>query len=128
MSENREKIVNRQQMEERTLEFGIRVVKMVASMPSDRIGDVLGRQVLRSGTSVGANYHEAGAASSKRHFITTMETAERESAETCYWLKLISGAGVMPEPRLAGLQDEYHQLRKIIRSSIKTAKSAKKPA
>jgi len=110
-------------MEQRTLDFGIRIAKLASALPNDRMGDVLAKQVLRSGTSVGANYHEAGAASSKRHFITLMETAEREIAETCYWLKLISGTGLMPETKLQSLQDESDQLRKIIRSSIKTAKT-----
>jgi len=117
--------MNRADMEERTLEFGVRIIKMVSRMPQNRVGDVLGRQVLRSGTSIGANYHEAGAASSKRHFVTTMETAERESAETCYWLKLIARAEVLPPTRLEGLLDESTQLRRIIRKSIKTAKTTK---
>lgn len=116
--------VNRVEMEERTLDFGVRIIKMASQMPRDRVGDVLGRQVLRSGTSIRVNYHEAGAASSKRHFVTTMETAERESAETCYWLKLISRADVMPSDRLEGLLDESTQLRRIIRKPIKTAKTS----
>ena len=60
------------------------------AMPRNRAGDVLGRQVLRSGTSIGANYREALRASSRRHFVTTLEIAIREGEETAYWLELLA--------------------------------------
>ena len=74
--------MNRKEMLDRTREFALRVVKLVAAMPGGRVGDVLGRQVLKSGTSIGANYREAIRASSKRHFITTLEIVQREAEET----------------------------------------------
>jgi four helix bundle protein len=77
-----------QDLRKRTKQFAVRVVRLSASLPANRVGDVLGRQILKSGTSVGANYREALRASSKRHFISTLEISAREADETLYWLKI----------------------------------------
>lgn len=114
--------MTREEMLVRTKQFGVRVIKMVAALPQDTIGKTLAKQVLRSGTSVGANYHEACHASSKRHFISTMEIAQREARETEYWLSLLIHAELVPPNRLESLQTECDELIAILTATIKSAK------
>jgi four helix bundle protein len=110
-------------LRERTKQFAIRIVRLTASLPAGRVGDVLGRQVLRSGTSIGANYREALRASSKRHFISTIEIALREADETTYWLELLADSGTVKPSCLGELTAEAHQLVAILAATVRTAKS-----
>jgi len=114
--------MTREQMLERTKAFAIRIIKLVATMPNNRTGDVIGKQLLKSGTSIGANYREAIHASSKRHFATTLEIAQREAHETVYWLELVEESGMMPVSRMRGLVQEARELLAILTSSARTAK------
>lgn len=75
-------------IEERTYQFALRIIRMVRALPEDYGAEAIGRQVLRSGTSVGANVEEAIGASSKRDFANKMSIAAREARETHYWLRL----------------------------------------
>ncbi|RIK85532.1 MAG: four helix bundle protein [Planctomycetota bacterium] len=109
-------------MKTRTQQFALRIVRLSAALPKTREADVLGRQVLRSGTSIGANYREAVRASSRRHFITNLETCLREGDETLYWLELLAEAGIVPASRLADLLDECNQLVAIITATVRTTK------
>src|SRR5690625_136062 len=99
-------MVNRKVIEKRTKDFALRIIKLVSVLPQNQVGYVLGRQLLKSGTSIGANYHEANHASSRKHFISTMEIAQREAAETSYWLGLLTEAEIMPKNRLIPLIQE----------------------
>ena len=81
---------HKNELEERTWGFALRVIRFVAALPKGRIGDVLGRQLLRSGTSIGANYREANRAESRRDFIHKIAIVEKEAAETQYWLSLLN--------------------------------------
>ena len=110
-------------MIDRTKRFALRIIRLVASMPDDQIGQVIGRQVLRSGTSVGANYREATRAGSKKHFTSIMITALREADETLYWLELLAESGTISPERLSDILDECHQLVAILAASVKTAQS-----
>jgi four helix bundle protein len=114
--------VDREALQERTRQFAIRVVKMVRVLPKDTASTVLARQLLRAATSVGANYAEASHASSRKHFITTMEIAQREARETMYWLKLIIGLDLISPKRLDPLLKECDELVAILTKSIITAK------
>lgn len=91
-------------------------------MPKDLVGNTLGRQVLKSGTSIGANYAEAVHASSRRHFITLIEIATREARETLYWLDLLADSGTFPTEQLSDLQSECKELVAIFTASGRTAK------
>ncbi len=91
-------------------------------MPAGRVGDVLGRQVLKSGTSVGANYREALRASSKRQFISTIEIALREADETAYWLELLAESGTVKPSRLTALIQESTELVAILATTAKTSR------
>ena len=86
----------------------------------------MGKQVLRSGTSVGAHYLEATRARSTAEFISKMEGGLQELDETCYWLELLVESGTVPEARLAGLHQEAEELMAIFVSSVKTAKTRRK--
>jgi four helix bundle protein len=86
------------------------------------MGDVLGKQLLKSGTSLGANYREALRGSSRRHFITLLEIAQREADETLYWLEIIRDAGVIDPPRLTEIITECRELLAIFTSTIVTTK------
>jgi four helix bundle protein len=106
----------------RTRDFALRVIRMVHALPRGPVRDVLGKQALRSGSAIGANYHEASHASSRRHFITLLEISQREARETSYWLRLIAECGEVKPTQLASLQDECHQLLAMLTACIKTAK------
>jgi four helix bundle protein len=111
------------ELRERTKQFALRIIRLTASLPAGRVGDVLGRQFLKSGTSIGANYREALRASSKRHFISTIEIALREADETTYWLKLLADSGTVKPTRLRALTDEAHQMVAILAATVRTAKN-----
>lgn len=112
-----------QEMRSRTKQFALRIIKLAASLPRDRVGDVIGRQIVKSGTSVGANYREALRASSKRQFTSTAEIALREADETLYWLELLTESGIVKPARLDALANECNELIAILAATVRTAKS-----
>lgn len=107
---------------ERTTEFGLRIVRMFVALPKTEEARVLGKQVLRSGTSVGANYREAQRARSKAEFISKIGDCLKELDETDYWLDLLVRSQIVPAPKLAALQDETRQLLAIFTTISKNAK------
>lgn len=110
-------------LKERTRTFALRVIKAYSSLPQSTIAQVLGKQLLRSGTSVGANYREANRARSKAEFIAKMGDCLKELDETAYWLDLLVSSELIPSSRLAALIDETNQLTAIVVTIIKNAKS-----
>jgi len=114
--------MDREELVERTRAFALRIIKLVASLPNNRLGDVLGKQILKSGTSIGANYREALRASSKRQFIFIVEIAEREADETLYWLELLAETGIVKANLLADLTNECRELLAILTATGRTAK------
>jgi four helix bundle protein len=115
--------MNSQDLRRRTQDFALRTIRLAGSLPNNRVGDVLGRQVVKAGTSVGANYCEAQRASSKRHFVSTLEISLREADETTYWLELIAAAGLVKPRLLQPLIEESKQLVSIFAAAVRTAKS-----
>lgn len=113
-------------LRQRTKAFALRAIKLANSLPIGRLGDVLGRQLLKSGTSIGANWREACRASSKRHFVTTTEICLREADETLYWLELMCESNVVKPSRLDAMRDECNQLVAIFATTVKRAKQALK--
>jgi four helix bundle protein len=85
--------MNKAELEQRTKEFAVRIVRFVANLPKNKVCDVLGYQLLKSGTSVGANYREANRAESRADFIHKIGIVEKEIAETQYWLELFEEVG-----------------------------------
>src|SRR5262245_12520767 len=120
--------MNRDEMRSRTKQFALRVIRLSSAIPRTREADVLARQIVKSGTSVGSNYREALRASSTRHFITIIETALREANETDYWLELLTQSGIVKASRLAPLADECRQVVAILSATARTAKRREKSA
>ncbi len=106
----------------RTKQFGLRVLKVVQSLSNDRNANVLGRQLLRCGTSVGANYRAACRARSPAEFRAKLGIVEEECDEAIYWLELLADAGYLPSERLADLIREANEILAVVVTSINTSK------
>jgi four helix bundle protein len=109
-------------LRKRTKAFALRIIKLSGALPAGRVGEVIGRQILKSGTSIGANWREATRASSKRHFISTTEICIREADETLYWLELLAESEAVRPSRLAAISDECNQLVAILTATAKRTK------
>ncbi len=107
----------------RTKQFALRIVKLCRSLPENREGDVFGRQLLRAGTSVGANYRAAGRSRSKADFVSKITVVLEEADEVVFWLELLQESGLIPAQRLSALLDEANQLVAIFSASRRTAKA-----
>ena len=115
-----------QDIEERTFNFTVRVIKMVNCLPPCTASFELGKQVLRSGCSVNSNIVHAQSASSKKGFIYYMNITKTESKETKRWFELIVAAKLHSLKRMKVLIDENEEIIKILVSSVKTAEANKK--
>jgi four helix bundle protein len=111
------------ELEERTKKFAVQVVKTVAAFPKNAEGQIIGRQLLRAGTSIGANYREANRAESKNDFIHKIGVAEKEVAETIYWLEICHDIKLGDEKRIAELLNEAGQLLAILITIGRKAKN-----
>lgn len=109
------------ELEERTFNFALRVVRFIGSFPQNIAGAVIGRQLMKSGTAIGAIYREAQRAESKADFIHKVTMSEKEAAETEYWLMLCVEAKLSPEEATM-LLDESRQLLAIITTIGRNAK------
>ena len=107
----------------RTKWFALRVIRLFTALPKRTEAEVLGKQVLRSGTSVGANFREAYRARSDAEFVCKVGDCLKELEETCYWLELLVDAEIVPPDRLASLQDECNQLIAILTTISKKVKA-----
>jgi four helix bundle protein len=107
----------------RTKAFALRIIRMYSKLPrNNTVAQVLGKQVLRSGTSVGANYREASRARSKAEFISKIGDCLKEIEETEYWLELLVDSGCVSVVRMADLLDETRQLIAIFTTIDKRSK------
>ena len=88
--------MNKSDLEKRTKDFALRVIQFVSSLPTNKIADVLGYQVLKSGTAIGANYREANRAESRKDFVHKIGIVEKEASETQYWLDLLQESAIGP--------------------------------
>jgi four helix bundle protein len=112
----------------RTFQFSTRCVRLVDGLPSGRAGDVIGRQLLRSATSVGANYRAARRARSRAEFIAKMGIVEEEADETAYWLDLIVSTELLSAKQVDALRQEANEIVAIVVASIRTAKAGRDTA
>ena len=109
-------------VKKRTRAFGLRVLRLVEALPKTPAGKVIGAQLLKSGTAIGANYRAACRARSRAEFVVKMGVVEEEADETVYWIEMLVDAGLVPQQRVAELPDEANQIVAIVVSSIKTAR------
>ena len=109
-------------LRERTYQYARRVIRLFRALPKDDVAKVLGRQLLRSGTSVGANYREAARSRSKAEFISKLGDCLKEIDEPDYWIALIQDESVLPAVKLRSIREETSELVAIFTSSLNTAK------
>jgi four helix bundle protein len=120
--------VIQRELTERLLDYGSRIIKVVEAMPRTLVGRRIGDQLLRSGTSVGANYEEARAAESPADFVHKLQLSLKEVRESNYWLLLLSKAKTLPPNQLKEIINESNQLLAILSKAVATAKGkAKQP-
>ena len=110
------------ELSERLKKFALRIIGLYSALPKRGAGLVMGSQILRSGTSPGAQYREARRAKSDADLISKLEGALQELDETQYWLELISESGVLPATRLAPLHQEAEELIAILVTITKRVK------
>ncbi|MDJ1179056.1 four helix bundle protein [Roseofilum sp. BLCC_M91] len=114
---------------ERTFKLALRIVKLCQYLEEQDsgVGKTLGKQLLRSGTSIGANVEEAQAAQSKADFVNKLNIALKEARETDYWLRLLLASDMISEARLQDLKAETEEVTGIIGAIIANTKSTKNP-
>ena len=112
-----------EELKYRTKQFGLRVIHLVEALPSTRTANVIGNQLLRAGTSVGANYRSACRGRSKPDFISKVGIAIEEADESLYWMEMLMEAGLVAEDRVSDLMKEANELVAILTSSVKTARA-----
>jgi four helix bundle protein len=110
-------------LRDRTKAFALRVIKLYTALPQRTEAQVIGKQVLRSGTSVGANYREAYRARSTAEFVAKVGDCLKELDETVYWIELIAESGIFSADRLDPLGDECNQLIAIFTTISKKSKA-----
>ena len=113
-------------LKERTKQFALRVLKLVAALPKTLAGKTIGGQLIRSGTSVGANYRAACRARSKLEFIAKIGIVEEEADESAFWMELIIETGLLKPQLVESLLTEANELAKIMASSRKSASESLK--
>ncbi len=111
-----------EEMRERTMEFALRVLEVVDSLPNSQKGRNIANQLCRAGTSVAANYRAACRAKSRADFISKLGTVEEENDEVLFWLELVVRSGTLPESRLTPLMEEANEILSMVVASIRTAK------
>jgi four helix bundle protein len=112
-----------EELRNRTKQFALRIIRLFRSLPRSTEAQVLGRQLLRSGTSVGANYRAAGRARSKAEFISKIAIVVEEADETIFWLECLVESGIVKEVLLTDLLKEANELVAIFAASLRTARS-----
>src|SRR3989442_310971 len=114
-------------LKQRTQAFAVRTIRLVQTLPRSRASDVIGHQLLRSGTSVAANYRAARRARSRKEFLAKMGIVEEEADESAFWLALLVDADLLPASEVVDLKDEAQQLVAITVASIRTARGGGRP-
>jgi four helix bundle protein len=114
----------REDLRERTKRLALRIIRVYGALPQETVAQVIGKQVLRSGTSVGANFREAYRARSNSEFVAKLGVCLQELEETTYWLELLCDAEILTQTQLAELIDECNQLMAIFTTISKNRKKA----
>ena len=109
-------------LKERTKRFALRIIRLYVALPKTTEAQVLGKQVLRSGTSVGRHYREASRGRSVAEFVSKIEVGLQELEETAYWMELLVEADIVPAKRLEELLEETDELTAILTTFAKNAK------
>ena len=108
------------ELRQRTYDFALRIVHLWKSLPKGIEYEVIGKQLLRCGTSIGANYRAATVGKSDRDFLNKIRICQEEADESCYWLSLLVDSGMVPAKKLEAIRDEANQLTAIMTTSAIT--------
>ena len=111
-----------EQLRERTKAFALRIIRLFRYLPRTNEAQIIGKQLLRSGTSIGANYRSACHARSRAEFVAKLGIVVEEADETIYWLDLLMDSGTVKKERLANLLTEARQLTAIFTAATRTIK------
>ena len=111
-----------EEMKRRTAALGLGIIRFAEDLPRDRAAEILARQLIRCGTSVGANHRAACRARSTAEFVAKLGIVEEEADEVGYWLQLLCDAGIVPNEHAQPLIDEASQIVSIVVASIRTAR------
>jgi four helix bundle protein len=122
MNNTPQQMTAKRDLRARTKAFALEIIRLYAALPRASVAQVLGKQMLRSGTSVGAHYREAKRARSSAEFVSKVEGALQELEETTYWLELLEEARLAEPTLTRHLLEEAEELIRIFFSSAKTAK------
>ena len=117
--------MNERDMKERTKRFALDVIRLVARLPKTTEARAIGNQLIRSGTSVGANYRAACRGKSKADFIAKLGIVEEEADESLFWLEIIREMGIFDSPSMNSLMKENDEIIAILVASIKTSRRRK---
>lgn len=115
--------MNESVLKDKSYNFALRIIKLYKYIIREKKEFVLSKQILRSGTSIGANIEEANQAQSKADFVHKLSIAQKEAFETDYWLRLLRDSDFLTENQAESLLEDCRELQKLLTSSIKTAKS-----
>ena len=119
-SELRTEGLSPEALRQRTKEFALRIIRLVRSLPKTDEARVIGRQLLRSGTSIGANHRAAVRGRSRAEFIAKLGIVLEEADETVYWLELLAESGIVPTKRMEAITAEANELVRIFSASRRT--------
>lgn len=111
------------ELRDRTKQFALRVIRMSQAIPASRAANVMCNQILRSATSVAANYRAAGRSRSKAEFVAKLGVVLEEADETVFWLEMLADSGIVKSSKLAKLLEEANQLVAIFAASRRTARA-----
>jgi four helix bundle protein len=114
--------MNKEELKKRTKQFALMIMKLVEDLPNTKAGYTIGNQIIRSGTSVAANYRSACRARSNADFISKITIVEEECDETLFWLELITEANLLKKEKLQDILNEADELTAIFTASGKTAR------
>lgn len=109
-------------LEERTYQFALKIIRLVSKLPRNKVADIIRGQLLRAGTSVGANYEEADGALTRKEYFYFVSVARREAKESNYWLRLLRDSKIGPKDEIVPLIVESKELTKIFSSIVLKSK------
>jgi four helix bundle protein len=118
--------MNTDDFKRRTKEFALRIIRLVESLPNTRTANTIGNQLIRCGTSVGANYRAAARARSDADFIAKMGIVEEEADESMFWMELLGETGIVKQELLDNLLQEANEIIAMTVASINTARGKKR--
>ena len=111
------------EMKLRTKKLALRFIRLVQSLPTNRVADILARQLLRSGTSIGANYRSACRAKSRADFTNKLKIVEEEADESLYWMELLIEAELIKASRLTNLYKDTNEILSMVTAAVRTIRS-----